>query len=156
MNDWILQEFPTEPKGFEKSFVYELLVKLSNFFLFYSSSADVETASLLRGHHQYVQLASEIISTLSTTTYLEDDNQQGDSASSPINTKGKSSQKERKLAKKAARAWENIDARLFMTINVAIPKSRADADQLCGKLCSRMGTILEVISNDCQHIHNNF
>lgn len=143
MNDWILQEFPSEPKGFEKSFAYELLVKLSKFFLFYSSSADMETASLLRDHHQYVQLASEIVSTLLTTAYLEE---QGDSTFSSVNTKGKSSQRERKQAKRAARSWENIDARPFIEINVPIPKSYADAGQLCGKLCSRMGMILEVIS----------
>jgi len=151
LNDWILQEFPSEPKAFEKSFAYELLVKLSNFFLFYSASADMETASLLRDHHHYVQLASEIISTLLTTAYLEE---QGDTSS--VNTKGKSSQRERKQAKRAARAWENIDARPFIKINVPIPKSYADADQLCGKLCSRMGMTLEVISMTTNTFTINF
>jgi len=148
LNDWILNDFPKEPKSFENSFAHRLLAELANFFLFYVVSADEETASLLRSHHRTVQLAPQVIQTLLTVTFLDDDRPQSDvgrSALSPSkNARAKASQSERRKVRRAAQDASTIDTTPFAGLQLRVPKNRAEADDLCQELLVLLQNILVV------------
>lgn len=145
LDAWILDDFPSEPESFENSFAHQLIVVLSNFFLFYSSSADCETSSLLRSHHQTVQLGPVVIRTLLTATFLEEDGFQVNVGRPALKaSKIKGSQKEHKRARRAAHEAATFDTKPFLALQLPVPKKRSEAEALCQKILARMRDILSV------------
>ena len=144
LNQWILDDFPPKPNNFETSFAYALLRELCNFFLLYSSSADVETASLLRRHDVYIHRGSEILTILLKMTFTEKHNSETSPPPSPTKKRAKVTQREQKQAKKLARETLSIDHSAFKALNLTVPKNRAEADGLSQLVWLKMRSILDV------------
>lgn len=146
MNDWVLENFPSEPGFFEDSFSAKLLGQLANFFVLYSSSADEKTAASLRSHHRTVNLAQEVIRTLLTVTFLEENRPQGDIGRAVLlaskNVRDKGGQKE--LNGKVRLGIHRNDKALFADLQLQEPKNQVEADRLCKKLLILMHDILAV------------
>jgi hypothetical protein len=140
VNDWILEHFPSEPKSFEDSFSGKLLGQLDSFFVLYSSSADEKTTSSLRDYHRTVELAREVIRTLLTVTFLEENRPQGDIGRAALFA-SKGSQKEKRKVHLGIR---RNDKALFAHLHLQEPKNRVEADKLCKKLLVLMRDILGV------------
>ncbi|KDR68695.1 hypothetical protein GALMADRAFT_146049 [Galerina marginata CBS 339.88] len=139
---WILEQFPTsESKAFETSFSCKLLSRLSKSFLFYPS-ADESIAALLRNHHQTVRLAPEVLQALFDMTLLGDAHQGGPNrVGAPKKFKTKSSQRETKLAGKAARKF-SFNEELFTLIDVPVPQTSFAAATATTALLSHLKSIL--------------
>ena len=144
LNQWILDDFPPKPNNFETSFVYSLLRELCNFFLLYSSSADVETASLLRRHDVYIRRGSEILTVLLKMTFTEEHTSERSPPPSPARKRAKATQREQKQARNLARESLSIDHGPFRALNLTVPVNRAEADCLSQSIWLRMRSILDV------------
>jgi len=148
LKDWILSDFPSEPKLFINSFAHRILVELANFFLFYLPSADEETVSLLRNHHRTVQWAPDVIQALLTMTFLDEDSPQNDIGRSALsaskNVKAKASQSQRRKAWRAAQDASIIDMTPFAALQLLVPKRRAETDDLSEELLLHLRDILVV------------
>jgi hypothetical protein len=144
LKEWILDEFPSNPNNFESSFAYDLLRELCTFFLFYCSSADAETASLLRHHVHYVRHGSEILRILQNMPFVEELIDERSPPPSPTKKRGKASQREQKQARKLARESLSTDHKPFTALQFTVPTKRGEAYSLSTAVWVEMGAILVV------------
>lgn len=146
LNEWILAQFPKSAKLYESSFAAKLLKKFSHFFLFNLSPSE-ELPETVRNHHQIASLAPEILQALFSRNFLDDTTVQADTqdrSASSKKFKGKSTQREAKLAKKAAVRHNALDEQPFISLGLSIPRTSSDAEATGLTLLNRLRAILEV------------
>ena len=144
LKEWVLDDFPSHPTDFENSFAYELLRELCAFFLFYCSSADAETASLLRHYNQYLHHGSEVLRILQNISFVEELNNERSPPSSPTKKRAKGSQREQKQARKLVRESLSVDHKPFTSLHFTVPTHREEVDSLFKTVWIKFGAILDV------------
>jgi len=159
LEEWILADFMAASLNFEASFVRKLLLKLSDFFLFYSLSADEATAADLRAHHQTVKRATELIRILFAMTFLEEVGHQVDtrrrSQSFPTKkAKAKGTQRESKQALKAAKNRATLDEGPFLALGHHVPSTRSEADAMSSEVFQLLHSILEVCQTSLRSLNH--